>query len=131
MTKGNKPSILIVEDETIISAGLKMMLEDCDYEVMTALTGEEAVELAEKETPDLIIMDILLAEELDGLKAASIIQEKSKTALIYLTAISTKLPEEVMRKTAPAAVFRKPPDMDQMMETIHKILRPEGIAEFQ
>ncbi len=66
-----KERILIVEDEGIVAADLESTLQKLGYTVVgTAATGEQAVEKAEKTAPDLVLMDIRLKGEMDGIDAA-------------------------------------------------------------
>ena len=70
-----KPRILIVEDDTIIAAELEDRLQDLGYTVC-GKTGaaENAVILAEGLSPDLVLMDIRLKAEMDGVEAAALIR---------------------------------------------------------
>ena len=80
-------SIMIVDDEAIITMQLNELLTAMGYDVVgTGSTGKEAVDLAKKLRPDLILMDIVMAGKLDGIKAAEIIQKKSDTPIIFITA---------------------------------------------
>jgi len=64
--------VLVVEDEQIVAEDLKMTLEDLGYVVVgIASSGERAIDLADSERPDLILMDIMLAGEMDGISAAT------------------------------------------------------------
>lgn len=81
--------ILIVEDEGIIAMAIKNSLESYGYQVCdTAFSGEEAIEKASRLQPDLILMDVILKGEMDGVTAAQIIYEKYRTPIIFLTAFT-------------------------------------------
>ena len=71
-----KPArILIIEDEAITVAALKRELAELGYHVAgTAMNAQEAVLAAEEYTPDLVLMDITLADEFDGVIAATAIR---------------------------------------------------------
>jgi len=82
-------NILIVEDEVIVAENLSSKLEYLGYAVAgTALSGHEAVEMALKHRPQLILMDIKLQGDLDGIQAAEKIKNQHDIPVIYLTAHS-------------------------------------------
>jgi two-component system alkaline phosphatase synthesis response regulator PhoP len=83
-----KPKILCVDDERDILDLLVFNLEKEDFEVFTASNGKEAVEVAKKTTPDLIIMDVMMPE-MDGMEACRVIRETpglKSTLITFLTA---------------------------------------------
>jgi CheY-like chemotaxis protein len=81
--------VLVIEDETIVAADLKDKLGHLGYGVMgTARTGEEAVRIATCERPTLVLMDIVLAGEMDGIEAADRIRRICNVPIIFLTAHS-------------------------------------------
>ena len=83
-----KPKILCVDDERDILDLLVFNLEKEDFEVFTASNGKEAVEVAKKTTPDLIIMDVMMPE-MDGMEACRVIRETpglKNTLITFLTA---------------------------------------------
>ncbi len=81
--------VLIVEDEAIIAADLAGKLDMLGYEVVgTAASGEEAVELACRLCPQLVLMDICLKGAMDGINAAEAIHGRLDVPVIYLTAHS-------------------------------------------
>ena len=68
--------ILIVEDESIVALDLKQRLEDMNYNVVgIAGNGNEAINKTQKLSPDLVLMDILIKGELDGLETAQKIRD--------------------------------------------------------
>jgi PAS domain S-box-containing protein len=83
----NKIKILIVEDQLVIAANLKILLKHRNYDISgIAKTGEEALNLIELDKPDIIIMDISLPGIMDGIDAANFIKDKWNIPVIYLTA---------------------------------------------
>jgi two-component system, response regulator PdtaR len=81
-----KRKILVVEDEFITATALQASLEDLGFEVVgTADTGEEAIRSADELKPDIILMDIQLIGEMNGIVAAGIIKEKYDIPVIFLT----------------------------------------------
>ncbi len=94
---GIKKTILLVEDEVIIALAGKLLLSNHGFNVITASSGETAVELV-NETPDidLILMDIDLGIGIDGTRAATLILEKHEIPLVFL---SSHTEIEVVEKT--------------------------------
>lgn len=83
----NKTRILIVEDEAIVALDIRQQLTGLGYEpVAHAMSGEEARELVEKLRPNLVLMDIQLAGEMDGIVAAQEIREHFGIPVVFLTA---------------------------------------------
>jgi len=79
--------ILIVEDEEIVAQDIHQVLESLGYTVTSHVTtGEEAVAKAEADVPNIILMDIKLAGDMNGIEAAEIIQRKFAIPVIFLTA---------------------------------------------
>lgn len=105
----NKPKILIVENEILIAKQLSSYLEKQQYQVSgKARTGEEALELAKQESPDIILMDIDLDGELDGIQTAAIIHKTLIIPIVYLTSIRDKQTFERASETLPATFLTKP-----------------------
>lgn len=101
--------ILIVEDEAIVAADLKAKLKSLGYEVVgIASRGEQAVALAEAARPHLILMDILLAGDMDGIEAAGLIQQSCSLPVIFLTAHSDSETLVRAKRTAPFGYLLKP-----------------------
>ncbi len=87
--KSVKKDILIVEDQLIIAMDLKLTLEGLGYGVIgIAGTAEECFLYFENEKPDLVLMDIMLSGNIDGISAAEMIHKKFDVPIIYLTAHS-------------------------------------------
>jgi response regulator NasT len=94
--------ILVAEDETIIRLDLKDLLERAGFEVCAeARDGEEAVELARSEQPDLAIMDVKMPR-LDGIEAARRILNERPIPIVMLTAYGQ---DELVSRAVEAGVF--------------------------
>src|SRR5689334_164800 len=79
-------SILLVEDEGITGQDIKECLSKLGYRVSGwALEGAEAVRMVEQQRPDLILMDVGLRGEMDGIQAARLIQERFHLPIVFLT----------------------------------------------
>ncbi len=101
--------VLIVEDEGILAIELKEKLEKLGYNVpATASTGAEAIELAANHRPDLILMDIVLKGDMDGIEAAGKIHSTLKVPIIYLTAYADDGTVKRAKVTEPFGYLVKP-----------------------
>jgi len=99
----------IVEDEGITSEVIKHALQKLKYKIATpAFTYNQAVQMFETEKPDLVILDIKLEEEKDGIDLAVLLKEKYKTPFIFLTANSDSTTLERAKKVRPLAFLVKP-----------------------
>ncbi len=83
----NKLQVLIVEDEAIVSMDLRYRLEAMGYSVSAEIrSGEEAIDAASRLRPDVVLMDIRLRGEMDGIDAAAQIRDQFDVPVLYLTA---------------------------------------------
>ena len=104
-----KVQVLIVEDEAIVSMDLRYKLEALGYGVPAAVSsGEEAVEAASQLHPDVVLMDIGLSGEMDGIDAAAQIRDQFDIPVVYLTAWVDKDTLERAHATEPSGYLRKP-----------------------
>jgi PAS domain S-box-containing protein len=82
-----KKRILIVEDEGPVAEDLLEILSNAGYEVVAVVkSGDEAISKARRDNPDLILMDIVLEGDLDGIEAAKIIRDELDIPVVYLSA---------------------------------------------
>jgi CheY-like chemotaxis protein len=80
-------NVLVVEDESIVSKDIQHSLKKLGYNVVgAASTGEQAVQLALEHMPDIILMDIMLKGEMNGIEAADTIRKETNIPVIFLTA---------------------------------------------
>lgn len=101
--------VLIVEDDEFIARDLALRLEALGYGVAGSLTsGEEALAKTASLNPDLIIMDIVLAGDMDGIEAARQIRRTADIPLIFLTAYADRERLERAFATTPFAYLHKP-----------------------
>ncbi len=85
-----KATILVVDDEPHVRKLVKANLESSGYQVVTAVDGEEALAMVERETPDLVLLDLMLPK-LDGYAVCSRIRDFSTVPIIMVTARSTEV----------------------------------------
>ena len=104
-----RPRIMIVEDEWIIANDIKNCLVDLGYMVTSITsTGEEAIEQAAKDKPDLILMDIMLKGNMNGIEAATEIRKENNIPIIYLTAYDNQYLVEKAKQTEHYGYLLKP-----------------------
>lgn len=102
-------SILVVEDEPMIAMGIERMLNEWGHTIAASvMTGEEAVEAVRNEIPDLILMDIVLAGPMDGIRAAALIRKITDVPILYLTGNADEITVAGARETQPAGYVLKP-----------------------
>jgi signal transduction histidine kinase/DNA-binding LytR/AlgR family response regulator len=103
------PSILIVDDEIIIARELELRLGKLAYRVRgIASSGEEAIRLVEEQQPDLVLMDIVLKGEMDGIETAAEIRRRWSLPIIYLSAYADEATLKRAQVTEPFGYLVKP-----------------------
>jgi PAS domain S-box-containing protein len=111
MNQMSKPRILLVEDEKVVAADIEECVKGLGYEIVgSATSGVEALRLAVRSEPDLVLMDIKLKGDLDGVDVAGALYERLKIPVVYLTAYADAEILERARKTAPSGYVLKPFD---------------------
>lgn len=104
-----RTAVLIVEDESIVALGLQDRLERLGYDVAGIVdSGESAVIRAVEHRPDIILMDINLAGEMDGVAAAAEIRSLTNIPIIYLTAFNDDETVKRAAFTEPMNYLHKP-----------------------
>ncbi len=104
-----KSQILIVEDERIVAEDIKRTLKHLGFGVSAIVSsGEEALKKVKENNTDLVLMDIALKGEMDGVEAASQIRSQFKLPVIYLTAFSDEKVLERAKITEPVGYIIKP-----------------------
>ncbi|MGD0783634.1 MAG: response regulator, partial [Candidatus Aminicenantales bacterium] len=114
-----KIKILVVEDESLVAKDIQNMLRGLGYEVLDVLsTGEEAIASLGRFEPDLVLMDIVLKGEIDGIVAAERIWETYGIPVIYLTAYADETTLARAKVTEPFGYILKPFDERELQTTI-------------
>jgi signal transduction histidine kinase len=115
----SKIQILIVEDEAIIGMDLQTRLARQGYEVPLVVdTGLKAIQKAGEMKPDLILMDIFLKGEMDGIEAAEQIRKKYAFPVVFLTANTDKKTFERAKRSTPLGYIQKPFQENVLFSTI-------------
>ncbi|MDM8537676.1 ATP-binding protein [Desulfobacterales bacterium HSG17] len=105
----SKPKILIVEDDSIVAMDIETRLKKFGYDVCGKVGfAEKAIEKAEELNPDLVLMDIVLKGEMDGIKAAQIIQIRFSIPIVFVTAHADEQRFERAKITNPFGYVLKP-----------------------
>jgi PAS domain S-box-containing protein len=121
---------MIVEDEGILIKALTRLLLSSGYGVTAiASSGEEAVLKARETTPDLILMDIKLEGEMDGIEAARQIRAHQDVAVVYLTAHSDKQVVDRAKMTEPHGYLTKPVSHRELDRTVEMALYKHRIEK--
>lgn len=104
-----RPRALIVEDETLIAEELCERLSRLGFSVIAAVaSADEGIAIATREHPDLVLMDIRLSGEKDGVQAAQEIHQQVDVPIVYLTAYSDQLTVDRVKKSAYDGFVLKP-----------------------
>src|SRR6056297_2405716 len=115
----NKTNVLIVEDESIVALGLKRDLTKLGYGISDIVsTGEEAIVKAGEHQPDLVLMDISLSGEMDGIESAESIRNRFMIPIVYLTTYADDDTLERAKITEPFGYILKPFDIRSLQSTI-------------
>jgi two-component system, LytTR family, response regulator LytT len=102
-------NVLVVEDESIVSKDIQHSLKKLGYNVVgAAATGEQAVKLAVETQPDIILMDIMLKGEMNGIEAATQIRTETNIPVIFLTAYADESTLNKAKVTQPYGYIIKP-----------------------
>jgi PAS domain S-box-containing protein len=118
-----KKQILVVEDEGIIALDLQNHLIRLGYAVPDiAYTGEQAIRRAKELHPDLVLMDIRLEGEMDGIEAAEQIRARFGIPVIYVTAYADEATLERAKITGPFGYILKPFGERELSSTIETAL---------
>jgi len=122
--EGTGKKVLVVDDKEENRRLLRKLLMLHGYAIIEAATGETAIELAQSERPDLVLMDLRLREGIDGIEATIRLKANPALAGISVVAITASVsPEDVQRALDSGCngFIRKPIDIDEF---------PKQVAEY-
>jgi len=104
-----KINVLVVEDESIVSKDIQYSLKKLGYNVVgVAATGQKAIDLCGEKSPDIILMDIMLKGDINGIEASTRIKESYNIPVIFLTAYADENTLSKAKVTEPYAYIIKP-----------------------
>jgi len=119
----SKVQILIVGDERMVSLCLESRLKKLGYSVpVMTTTGEDAIKKAKESNPDLVLMDIGLVDEMDGIEAAEIIRSRFKIPVIFLTTNADEEGFKRAKPTDPSGYILNPFQDRDLQNTIEMVL---------
>lgn len=119
----SKPCVLIVDDEFLIADTLSLQVEDMGYDVCgTAATAQAAVELAQAHRPGVVLMDVRLKGQADGVDAALEIHRTVGSKVIFITGSREPATMARIEMDHPAAVLFKPIYGQQLRNAIERVL---------
>jgi PAS domain S-box-containing protein len=115
----DKKKILIVEDDIIVSEDIKAKLESLNYRILDMVSsGKQVLKVINTSLPDLILMDIKLKGDLNGIQVAEIIRAQYSIPIVFLTAYSDDALIERAKKVKPEGYIVKPFDEVELKITI-------------
>jgi len=119
----NKITVLIVEDEAAAASDLANILLILGYDVVgTTISGKEAVEIAYAMKPQVVLMDIRLEGDVDGIEATEMIQRRLDIPVIYMTAYTDSNTLERVKRTKPFGYIVKPFNVREISVSIEMAL---------
>lgn len=114
-----KANVLIVEDEKLTSLVLQKKLTNLGYNVCgSVMRGIDAIEEAGSKKPDIVLMDIQLKGDMDGIEAANVIKERYSIPVIFVTAYSDSGTVERAKLTGPFGYIIKPVNEKDLVTNI-------------
>ncbi|HET7037260.1 MAG TPA: response regulator transcription factor [Thermomicrobiaceae bacterium] len=123
-----KQLVLVVDDDTSILRLVRIKLQAEGYQVITASNGQEAVELVEREHPDLVVLDLMMPV-MDGMEALRQIRRFSRVPVILLTARSSGADKVRGLDLGADDYVTKPFDPDELAARVAAVLRrAQGVA---
>ena len=119
-----RKKILVVEDDADVIGSVKEGLEFHGYEMIgSAVSGEQALSILEKKNPDLVLMDIQLMGDMDGVETAEHVRSKFKIPVVYLTGLTDNNILDRAKLTDPYGYIVKPFALNELKATIEIALQ--------
>ena len=123
-----KAKVMVVEDELILAKGIEVLLRRNGYEVCGPVTtGEEALDLARAQQPDLALMDISLAGTMDGVAAADLMRRDLEIPAIFLTAYGDRSTVERACAAEPYSYILKPFEDTELLIAVEVVLAKDRV----
>lgn len=117
-----KKKVVIVEDDRLLAIVLKKMATSMNFEVLdTSQGGQDAIESVNRNNPDLILMDILLADNVTGIEAMKKIRETTNTPVIYISALSDENVRREATGISNSFYLTKPVNMHELKSAIDDV----------
>lgn len=114
--------ILIVEDEFIIAMLIEKQITRLGYEVVAKVTsGDKAIETVKSNKVDLVLMDIKIIGDMDGIETMHQIRTFSSVPVIYITGNSDPVTKQKAFETGPVGYIIKPIEMDTLRVALNQV----------
>jgi CheY-like chemotaxis protein len=122
--------ILLVEDDAILRMDLERYLRDLGFEITASCAfAEMAVESVAVARPDVVLMDIFLKGEMDGVDAARLISMEHRIPVIFLSGYFDEIAVARAKLTGPQGFLLKPYDKDRLRSTIERVLEKSRLSK--
>lgn len=124
MYTSQKIKILLVEDEAITALAINMALENMGYATCAPVaTGRKALERLPLDEPDVILMDINLTGDMDGIETAHRVRALASTPIIFISGYSSNELLERAKAIDPVAIFVKPVRPQELQTAIEAAIK--------
>lgn len=118
----SQKKILIVEDEFIIAMLIEKQITRLGYDVVAKVTsGDKAIDAVKSHNVDLILMDIKIIGDMDGIETMHAIRKFSSVPVIYITGNSDPVTKQKAFETGPAGYIIKPIEMDTLRVALNQV----------
>jgi DNA-binding response OmpR family regulator len=127
----SKKSILVIEDTKSVRQILAAMLLEEGYEVITAIDGRDGLEMARREKPDLIILDVMLPE-MNGYEVCCHLkfdEDYERIPIILLTARRKEADRQKALQACADVYLTKPFERETLMQEVHRLLDRQPAAQ--
>lgn len=132
MNSTDQKKVLIVEDDMLLSLVEERLIKKMGHEVVAKVaTGSEAIEKAKELKPDIILMDIILKGEMDGIEAMEEIRKESDVPVVYLSGNSDRFNYERAKKTGFTDYLVKPITNNDLKQPFINAFSDEDVEERQ
>lgn len=117
------PTIIVVEDELLIAKDISMVLEKEGYNVIMNITSvDQAIEAIEVYNPDLVLLDINLKHDRDGVHLGEFLRKKNTIPFVYITSSSDNVTLDRIKDTNPEGIIIKPFKSSDIRTTVSVVL---------
>ena len=117
--EGRKLRLLIVEDDALIAMDLAVSVSELGGQVVSvAVSARDAMRVVEEANPDVVLMDVRLRGEPDGIEAAQLIQRRGSTPIVFVTGNSDAETMRRMRQLSGAQIILKPVLINELRDAI-------------
>jgi CheY-like chemotaxis protein len=122
--RDGRPSVMIIEDDLFIAMSLAEQLEEAGFNVVAdADNGPDAILAAEKHKPEVIVVDVRLRSEMNGIVAARVIRERLGSRVIFATAHMDAGTRGAMEVVGYDAMLAKPYTPDELIDAVRQALK--------